>query len=369
MILLSLLYSLQLFCNLGWCGMKLEKDKIVRYLKWGGFLVGICFGAYIAWNTINAMLSMNGEWIGFWGSILGSIMGGVATYLVMIRQIKNENQNLKMQMDNDKEKELQKERREIMPVIEVEDVKIIEIGDVKVQDKSYTMNFEVDEGFGKGNCNIKFSIDYRNVGNGIAFETKFRKGQITGFYDNDNCESTISREAHCLGGKPEIISKDSKRTAYFDVKLNMEDELFRYSLMSLQLKLVFEDQLGNEYAEIIWFDLDLRTKSIKYKFIEERYLIVEKDNYKKIKKGMTIEEVERLLGKPTDKHKHGMEEHYNYFRIHDGIMILIIFLDRKVIRVLDAHSENDNEEENLELAKKVKCKLVKIMSIFKKKLK
>lgn len=344
--------------------MKLEKDKIVRYLKWGVFLVGISSGAYIAWNTINAMLSMNGEWIGFWGSILGSIIGGLATYLVVRIQIKNDNQNLKKQMDNDKEKELQKERREIMPVIEIEDVKIIEIGDVKVQDKSYTMNFEVDEGFGKGNCNIKFSIDYRNVGNGIAFETKFRKGRITGIYDNGDCESPINREAHCLGGKPEIISKDSKRTAYFDVKLNMEDELFRYSSMSLQLKLVFEDQLENEYANIIKFDIDLRTKSIKYVSIEERYLIVEKDNYKKIKKGMTIEEVEMLVGEPSSVQNDGKMMRYSY------IYMLIEFFNGKVVKVLDEYEENNDEEEKEKvrgLIENVKHKLIKIKSNFKRK--
>lgn len=370
MILLSLLYSLQLLFNLGWCGMKLEKDKIVRYLKRGLVLVGIGFGTYISWGIINVMLSMSDGWIGFWGSIFGSIIGGLVTYIVVRIQIKNDNQNLKKQIDNDKEKELEKERREVMPVIDIENISMIEVGKIEDRDKSYFMRFRLIEGIyeRESKCiNLKFSIQYKNIGNGIAFESKFRKGIITGFYDNN---AMLIDEAYGMGTKSEIISKDTVKEAYFEFELHIKKEIWEYNLMNLNMEVNFKDLLGNEYTETIWFDIDLKEKSIKYKFIEEINLTIKKDNYKKLKEGMTIEKVEMLVGKPSSVQNDGKVMRYSYIKTYDNIHMVIKFLNGKVVKVLDAYAENNDEEEKEKvrgLIENVKLKLIKIKSNFKRK--
>lgn len=135
--------------------IKEKGRKALSFIKYFVLLIVIIFTLFVLINFIlNTKapfeVAQDNDWIGFWGSLVGSIISGVVTFLALKVTIRNERKNIKMQLKEEN-------RLNVIPYLvyklvnkECSNDNVIRIQTANKQD------------------DIKFNIEVTNIGLGAA---------------------------------------------------------------------------------------------------------------------------------------------------------------------------------------------------------
>lgn len=224
--------------------MNIQKFKtVLKYLAY--FLIFLSF-LFISVFVINLLLitkapfevAQDNNWISFWGSLLGSILSGIFTFIVLKITINNEN---KKRTEDLKRLELQRlddKRMSILPCINycIIDNKYIET--TRIEKELVTpLLLELTTSNDKTcNINCKFNLLIQNLGLGGIIEPRIDK-----IYYNGITDTQLARNKF-------MLKVDESALLRFNVSFSKQD------VCSMTLKIGYFNLLRDYYEQDIVID-------------------------------------------------------------------------------------------------------------------
>lgn len=167
-----------------------EKNKKFQW-KYVGYSFIILACLFVVVYLINLLIiteapfevAQSNDWIGFWGGVLGSILSGVITFVVLKITIENENKKREKDMEILENQRLEDKRMSLFPYIKysiVEDKDLEKINIEKVLDTPFFIdpNLTQEEyklkygNVGEVSIDYKFNLVLKNIGLGIIIDPR-----------------------------------------------------------------------------------------------------------------------------------------------------------------------------------------------------
>ena len=161
-----------------------ENNKKIKW-KYLAYIFSGLISLFIVVYFINKLIvteapfkvAQDNDWIGFWGSVLGSILSGVITFIVLKITINNEDRKRKEDRKMLDEQRLEDKRMSVLPYLNYTIVDDKYIQENKIENELETPLWVSPKSENDGDVNIdcNFNLLIENLGLGIAIEPRLDK--------------------------------------------------------------------------------------------------------------------------------------------------------------------------------------------------
>ncbi|EJT6495329.1 hypothetical protein QTH34_03805 [Clostridium perfringens] len=169
---------------------KINKKHIFKYLVYIGLgvislLLVVLIINFIMVKGVPFEVAHNSDWIGFWGSLLGAILSGIITFIVLKVTIDNENKKRLQDRKLIEEQRLDDRRMSILPYLNYTIVDDSYIKQQKIEKSLEAPLIILPKSFevGEIKTDCQFNLIVENLGLGVAVEPRIDKIYYDGIED------------------------------------------------------------------------------------------------------------------------------------------------------------------------------------------